>query len=125
MKNIVLVASGGALGAALRWWLAGVVQSRAGALFPWGTLAVNVLGCFGIGLVMESAAGTLSFPPSLRMFLVIGVLGGFTTWSSFSYETMRMVEEGALGLAAANAFGTMLACFTATWLGFAAARSLS
>lgn len=124
LRSLLLVAVGGALGAAARWWVAGLVQFRTGAGFPWGTFVVNVVGCFLIGLVMETAVATFSFGPVLRLFLVVGVLGGFTTWSSFSYETMKMLEEGAVAMAAANALGTMAACFAGTFAGLAAGRAL-
>lgn len=89
----VAVAVGGALGAVLRYWLQGWVQSFGGSRFPWGTLAVNVLGSFLLGVViaLTLAKATATWE---RTFLAIGVLGGFTTYSTFSYETVALLQLG-------------------------------
>jgi CrcB protein len=113
----VLVFVGGGLGAALRYWLAGAVQARAGATFPYGTLAVNILGCFIIGLLMVALEERFLAVPPLRLFLTIGILGGFTTFSSFSFETLALARDGEFMMAMANVGASVLACLSATFVG--------
>jgi CrcB protein len=113
----VLVFLGGGAGAALRYWLQGVVHQRAGAAFPYGTLVVNILGCLAIGLLMISLEERFLATPALRVFLTIGILGGFTTFSSFSYETLALVREGEHLSALVNIGLSVLACLSATWVG--------
>jgi fluoride exporter len=113
----ILVFAGGGLGAALRYWLQGVVYNRTGAGFPYGTVAVNVLGCFVIGLLMVSLEERFLATPSLRLFLTIGILGGFTTFSSFSYETLALLREGEFLLGFANVGISVVSCLVATWAG--------
>jgi CrcB protein len=97
VKAYLYVALGGSLGAVLRYALAGWVQQLAGGLFPWGTLFVNVVGSFLIGWFYETALRTL-VAPELRLFFAVGVLGAFTTFSTFSYEILGLLREGAFGL---------------------------
>lgn len=113
----VLIFLGGGIGAALRYWMQGVVYGRTGTDFPYGTMAVNVLGCLVIGLLMISLEERFLAVPSLRLFLTIGILGGFTTFSSFSYETLALVRDGEFLRALANVGFTMIACLSATWAG--------
>jgi CrcB protein len=95
----------------------GVVYSRTGTEFPYGTMVVNVLGCLVIGLLMISLEERFFAVPSLRLFLTIGILGGFTTFSSFSYETLALVRDGDFLPAFANVGITVMACLSATWVG--------
>lgn len=113
----VLIFLGGGLGSALRYWMQGVVYSRTGTEFPYGTMVVNVLGCLVIGLLMISLEERFFAVPSLRLFLTIGILGGFTTFSSFSYETLALVRDGDFLPAFANVGITVMACLSATWVG--------
>lgn len=112
-----LIFLGGGTGAALRYWMQGVVYGRTGTDFPYGTMAVNVLGCLIIGFLMVSLEERFLAIPSLRLFLTIGILGGFTTFSSFSYETLALVRDGEFPRAFANVAFTVLACLSATWVG--------
>ena len=118
----VLVFLGGGIGAALRYWMQGVVYGKTGADFPYGTLAVNVLGCLVIGFLMVSLEERFLATPSLRLFLTIGILGGFTTFSSFSYETLALARDGELTRALANVGLSLVSCLAATWLGMQAGR---
>jgi CrcB protein len=106
MTRVLLVAAGSALGGTARYVLSGVVQRGLGATFPYGTLAVNVAGCFLIGAFMMAVESRLSAPPEARIFLVVGILGGFTTFSAFGYETEALLRDQetwlALGNVAAN-----------------------
>ena len=114
----------GALGCLTRYWLSGWVYAWAGRVFPWGTFAVNVVGAFLIGLLMEFALRSTLIPPTLRIALTIGFLGGLTTFSTFSYETFRLLEEGAFVTAATNVLASVLVCLVFTWLGIFTARHL-
>jgi CrcB protein len=112
------VALGGAGGTLLRYLLGGWVQHASGGTFPWGTLCVNVAGCAAIGALGAYAdrGGLLS--PAWRMALQVGVLGGFTTFSSFGLETFRLVSDGDLGRAAAYFGLTNAGCFVAVWVAY-------
>lgn len=123
MVRFLLVCAGGALGSGARYLVAAGLARGAGLLFPWGTLAVNVTGSFLIALVMAGAAtGQLS--EEARLLLGAGVLGGFTTYSSFNHETLAMAAQGRLGAAAAYAAVTFAACLAGGVAGMAAARAL-
>lgn len=124
MRWLILFAGGG-LGAILRFALALWVDQRAQVPFPWGTLAVNVVGCFAIGLLATFADEHRVLTPSLRLFLVAGLLGGFTTFSTFGLETWRLVEDGLPGLALWNAGGSLAASLVAVIAGVALARTLA
>jgi CrcB protein len=115
--NFVLVFIGGGIGASARYGLQGLVHRYAGAAFPYGTLVVNVLGCLAIGILLSLFEGRFVVNPSFRLFLAVGILGGFTTFSSFSYETMMLLREGSFGAGITNIAGTMVSCLAATWAG--------
>jgi CrcB protein len=115
---------GGALGSGLRYLATGAAAALLGAAFPYGTLAVNVSGSLLIGVIQEIGLTTLVLPPDVRLFLTVGVMGGFTTYSSFSYETLRLAEEGAWLRATLNVVVTTGACLGGCYLGIALARAL-
>ena len=100
LKDLFIVGLGGALGAIARYLLGGLAQRLLGSEFPWGTMAANISGCFLIGLI----AGLLPEGESTtsRLFLVVGILGGFTTFSAFGFETLNLLKDDSFGLAAAN-----------------------
>jgi CrcB protein len=109
---------GGFAGAVLRYLASGWVQSASGSpSFPWGTLAVNVIGCFLIGVLAYLADTRGILHPQARLFVIVGVLGGFTTFSAFGNETMNLIRDGENFLAAANAIGGVLLCLAAVWVG--------
>jgi CrcB protein len=124
MARLLLVAAGGAIGAALRYLVATAALAWLGAGFPWGTLMVNLAGSFLIGLVQSLATEGLGLGEDTRLFLTSGVLGGLTTYSAFSYETVRLMERGASGLAWLNVVGTTAACLALCYLGLLAGRML-
>ena len=124
MRHLLAVAAGGAVGASLRWLLAGAVQRAGGGAFPWGTFAVNALGSFALGflfvyLIERSTTGEL-----LRLAVTVGLLGAFTTFSTYSLESIRLMQSGAFGLAAANVLGQVFVCLVLTWLGVQLARMI-
>ncbi len=124
LVNVLLVAVGGGLGAAARY-LAGLwIVARLGADFPWGTFFVNVTGSFLIGIILVLVEGG-ELPPGARLFLAVGVLGGYTTFSSFSYETLQLLGgEGSLGPVLFNAFGQLLVGLLAVYSGVVCGRVL-
>jgi CrcB protein len=117
------VALGGALGSVARYACSIGAARWLGTAFPWGTLFVNVAGSFAIGLLaaLIAADGRPALGSDARAFVLVGILGGFTTFSSFSLETLNLARGGALGAAAANVGLSLALCFVAVWLGFAAA----
>ncbi len=124
MTNILLAALGGAIGSVLRY-LVGVFTVRwFGPSFPWGTLAVNVVGSFIIGLTVEMIARRFNASMELRVFIVTGIIGGFTTWSSFSLDTMVLFERGAIAAAAAYVIGSLVVSFAAVFAGLALGRAM-
>ena len=124
MDRLALVAVGGAAGSVLRYLTNGLAVRWLGLDFPYGTLIVNVVGSFLIGLVQALADEAAVFPEPARLFLSVGVMGGFTTYSAFSYETVRLVELDAWGRALANVAVTTVVCLGVCALGLVAGRSL-
>ncbi|KAA5601226.1 fluoride efflux transporter CrcB [Blastochloris sulfoviridis] len=117
----VLVAVGGALGSVARYWCSGVAARLVGESFPWGTLVVNVVGSFAIGLIAAFALpeGRLYLPASVRLFLMFGICGGFTTFSSFSLQTLNLLREGEFLWAGTYIGLSVVLCLAATWAGLA------
>lgn len=116
--------AGGGLGACLRIALSAAIDGRLVSAFPFGLLAVNALGCFAIGLLTSFADEHGWLGPTLRAFAVAGVLGGFTTFSSFGLDTVRLAADGRLAFAAANAIGSVLLALAGVAAGISLARSL-
>jgi fluoride exporter len=123
MERFFWICLAGAAGAGARYLIALWAAQRFGSTFPYGTLIVNLIGCFSIAALMHAALA-LGWSPNLRAALTIGFIGGLTTYSSFNYETMRLFEEGATASAAANVALTMLGGLTAGWLGLLTAREI-
>jgi len=113
------IALGGALGSVARFWLSGAVGQRVGETFPWGTILVNVTGSFVIGAfaTMTGPESRWLASPSLRQFFMIGVCGGYTTFSSFSLQTLNLMREGEWLAAGANVIVSVVACLLGVWLG--------
>ncbi len=123
MERFAWICLAGAIGTGTRYLIALWAAQRFGSAFPYGTLIVNLAGCFSIAAVMHAAL-TLSWSPTVRSAITIGFLGGLTTYSSFNYETSRLLEEGATGAAAVNGVATIAGAFVAGWLGMLYARLL-
>jgi CrcB protein len=121
------VALGGAMGSVARYACSGLAVRWLGGGFPWGTLFVNVTGSFTIGVLaaLVAAGSRPALGPDARAFFIVGILGGFTTFSSFSLETLNLARSGALGAAAANAALSLVSCLAAVWVGFAAGALLN
>lgn len=120
----LLIALGGAIGSVARYALAGAVHRFASPYFPYGTFVVNITGCLVFGAIFALSEQRFVIGPPVRAFLLIGVLGGFTTFSSFTFETFQLVRDGEMLLAAANAVGQLVVGLAAFWLGTAVVRVL-
>lgn len=124
MFHILLVAIGGALGSVARY-LVGLGMTRLmGVSFPWGTLTVNIVGSFAIGILTELVVRRFDASTELRLLLVVGILGGFTTFSSFSLDTMALVERGATASAVAYVGASIVLSLSAAFGGLLLGRSL-
>lgn len=118
MMKFVLVGLGGFIGAVLRYLLSGCVQKwTKNATFPYGTLTVNLLGCLIIGLLSQLVEGRHLFSPETRIFVFIGILGAFTTFSTFGSETMNLLRDGETLLSLMNIGTHIFLGLTAVWLG--------
>jgi CrcB protein len=124
MSQIVAIASGGAVGAVLRYWVSTWVYAFSGRGFPYGTLAVNVLGSLVMGFLFVWLLERLSNDLTLRAFLLIGLLGAFTTFSTFSVETLNLIESGQLARALVNVLLSVVLCVAAAALGVLLARQI-
>jgi fluoride exporter len=122
MPITLAIGLAGALGALARYWLDGVVSRRAGGGFPWGTFAINVSGSFLLGLLFTLLTERYRVDPWIRSALTIGFLGAYTTFSTLSLETYRLLEDGAVALAMANALGTLAAGLAALYVGVVLGR---
>ena len=121
------VALGGALGSVARYWCSGVVARHVGETFPWGTLVVNVAGSFLIGFLSTLAGpeGRVLMGSAVRQFFLVGVFGGFTTFSSFSLQTLGLLQDGEWLQAATNVLGSVALCLMAAWFGYAVAAEIN
>jgi len=125
MSRFLWICLGGAAGTGARYLLTGWTLAWLGPGFPWGTLAVNTLGSFAIGAIMHVALATRMMGPTLRLTLTTGVLGGFTTYSAFNYETLQYLRESNWGIGLANVAATVLLCLAAGVAGLGLARWLT
>ena len=125
MIRLLLIGTGGFIGSVLRFTIAGLVQGWSrNTRFPYGTLAVNLIGCFVIGLLAQLAESRAIFSSATRAFVFVGLLGGFTTFSAFGIETYGLLRDGALIRALLYVAGHLLVGLVAVWLGNLMARQL-
>lgn len=122
MLDLLWIALGGALGALARYAVGGVVQARLGAIFPYGTLVVNLSGCLLMGFVTALITDQVIVAPALRFLIPVGFIGAYTTFSTYELETFRAIETGAWLIGAAYAAISLFLGFFAIWLGFVIAR---
>ena len=120
--TIALFCAGGGL---TRYYLSGWIYTLLGRAFPYGTFVVNITGAYLIGLIMELGLRSTFIPDTLRIGLTVGFLGGLTTFSTFSYETFSLLEEGQFLVAFVNILGSVAVCLLFTWLGIVTVRTLA
>jgi CrcB protein len=121
------IAIGGAIGSVARYGCSQLIANGFGQTFPWGTLLVNILGSFIIGFFasLTGPDGRLMVAPDMRLFVTVGICGGYTTFSSFSLQTLNLVQEGEILRAGMNIGASVVLCLVAVWLGYAAAAALN
>ena len=124
METILFVAIGGGVGSVTRYLTSVWAAERFGVPFPYGTLLVNVVGCYLIGLFMVLATERFMLPAHWRLLVASGFLGGLTTFSSFGYETLKLVQDGELLPAVQNVAANLFTGLAATWIGIISGRSL-
>lgn len=124
MLQILAIAGGGAVGAVARFLVSTGVYRLLGRDFPWGTLAVNVFGSFAMGLLFVLLLERSLIGPEVRAAILVGFLGSFTTFSTFSLETLTLVEQGEMLRALLNVAVSLLLCVAACWVGIITARAL-
>lgn len=125
MPLILAIACGGGLGAVLRHFLNNAVTAWLGAGFPWGIFAINVLGSFAMGVLVALFAHVWELPQEMKAFLTVGILGGFTTFSTFSLDVVTLIERGATGAAALYAGGSVVLAVAALYAGMILVRAFA
>lgn len=127
MLLYLLIALGGALGSVSRFWLNGLVSSHVGETFPWGTMLINVSGSFIIGFFATLTApdGRVFASSNTRQFFMTGICGGYTTFSSFSLQTLNLARDGEWFRAGGYTVGSVVACLVAVWIGFLCAQAIN
>ena len=130
LQQYIVIGLGGALGSMLRFGVGSLIDSnvqKTGYLFPWGTIVVNITGCFVIGFIytISTGEGRLLLSPLTRNFITIGILGGYTTFSSFSLQTLTLAQSGQGWSAAANVLLSVVLCLVGVWLGAMLAGSMN
>lgn len=119
MVNILIAGAGGFLGTIMRYLLNNLIYKLFNApLFPYGTMTINILGCFIIGLIASLAESRIDLTPEMRIFIQIGILGGFTTFSTFGYETLALLRDGEFLLGLINVLVQVVVGLFAVWLGY-------
>lgn len=124
MQKIILIGFAGLVGTLCRYWLSGLVARQYGETFPWGTLIVNVVGCFLAGSLFYLMEERFLVSPTLRTVILIGLLGGFTTFSSFGLQTFTLLREGEFALAALNVTLSNFLGLLMLWMGYSLAKAL-
>ena len=125
MNKYLIVGFGGFLGSIARFWLGGYIYERVGARFPYGTFIVNCSGCFAIGLIMAILTERTHLSPVWRLLIPIGFIGGYTTFSTFEYETFMAMREGALVAAFLNIILSVIVGFACVWVGTVCGRAIA
>lgn len=125
LNSLLAISAGGALGAISRYGLYNAVHAAFGRTFPYGTLAVNVLGSLLMGFFYVWLFDRLNVGPAWRAFLLVGFLGSFTTFSAFSIETLNLLEQGAWARSTVNVVASVVVCISAAWIGTILARQLA
>ncbi len=127
MLIYLYVAIGGAIGSVARFAIAGAIARGIGEIFPWGTFVVNVTGCFVIGVfaILTGPDGRVAASPDFRQFFMVGICGGYTTFSSFSLQTLLLARDGDMTRASLNVVASVLLCLIGVWLGAATGAAIN
>ena len=127
MLTYLYIALGGGLGSMARYAVSGSVARATSEVFPWGTLTANVTGCFVIGpfAMLTGPDGRILVAPDFRQFFMVGVCGGYTTFSSFSLQTLALARDGDMTRASANVVASVLLCLVGVWLGSVAGAAIN
>jgi CrcB protein len=125
MTKYLMVAIGGALGSVLRFWVGGYVSNRMGTRFPYGTFIINVTASFLVGLILTLLAERAHWSPNWRYFIPIGFIGGYSTFSTFEYETFRTFQDGEVLMAGLNIVLSVIVGFVSVWLGVITGRTIA
>ncbi len=125
MSKYLIIAVGGAIGSMLRFWVGAYISGRMGARFPYGTFVINITACFLIGLVMTVLTEKTQWSPNWRYLIPIGFLGGYSTFSSFEYETFRVFQSNELLVAGLNIALSVGIGFLAVWFGVITGRAIA
>jgi CrcB protein len=127
MQTYLWIGIGSALGGMGRHWCNGLMARLAGVSFPWGTITINILGSFVIGFAATVMSGNGRWPTSVtaQHFVMVGLCGGFTTFSAFSLQTLALIQGNQWGAAAANVLISVVVCMVAVWLGYTAGMALN
>jgi CrcB protein len=123
MQKTIFIALAGLVGTLVRYWLAGFVSRQYGETFPWGTLIVNLIGSFLAGAMYHLAEERLLLSPAVRMVVFIGLLGGFTTFSSYGLQTFTLLRNGEIGLATLNVAVSNVLGLLMVWMGYIAFKA--
>jgi len=124
MTKTILIAMAGLVGTLLRYWLSGLVARQYGETFPWGTMAVNLIGCFATGAVFCLTEERFLVSPTVRTVILIGLLGGFTTFSSYGLQTFTLLRDGEFGPAILNVITSNILGLFMVWTGYLFGRAL-
>jgi fluoride exporter len=123
MQKTIFIALAGLVGTLVRYWLSGFVARQYGETFPWGTLTVNLIGSFLAGAMYHLAEERLLISPALRTIILIGLLGGFTTFSSYGLQTFTLLRNGEIGLATLNVTVSNVLGLLMVWMGYVACKA--
>lgn len=124
MQKTIFIALAGLVGTLLRYWVSGVVARRFGETFPWGTMTVNLIGCFVTGAVFYLSEERFLINPTARTVILIGLLGGFTTFSSYGLQTFTLLRDGEFGLATVNLVVSNVCGLLMVWAGYVLSKAL-
>jgi len=125
LLKYLMVGVGGCLGSILRFWLGSYIGNKMGSRFPYGTFVINITGSFLVGLVFALLTVKTEWSPNWRYLIPIGFIGGYTTFSSFEYETLRTMQDGRIGLGLLYVAASVVVGFVAVWGGMIAGRAIS
>lgn len=124
MLKTLLIGLGGLIGTILRYWLSSLFARQYGETFPWGTMAVNLIGCFLAGVVFYVTEERMMLDPTARAVILIGLLGGFTTFSAYGLQTFVLLRDGQFGLAVLNVTAANLVGLLLVWAGYALGKAV-